>query len=72
MRLGLLPRDPSRAPGDIESAWAACSAGTWVCATKVKRGPRAWASRELGKILPWRLTRTETEGKKEKTGIRWE
>jgi hypothetical protein len=52
MRLGLLPRDPPRAPGDRESAWAACGAGTWVCAAKAKCGPRARASRELGKSLP--------------------
>jgi hypothetical protein len=37
MRLGLLPRDPSRVPGDGESAWAACEAGTRVCAAKAKR-----------------------------------
>jgi hypothetical protein len=72
MRLGLLPRNPLRDLGDRESAWVACGAGMRVCAAKVKRGPHARASRELEKILPWRLTGTETEGKKEKTGIRWE
>jgi hypothetical protein len=69
MRLELLLRDPPRAPGDGESAWVACGASTRVCATKSKREPRARASRDLGKILPWRLTGTETEGKKRKLGL---
>jgi hypothetical protein len=51
MRLGFLPRNPLRAPGERESAWAACGAGTWVCATKAKCGPHARVSRELGKSL---------------------
>jgi hypothetical protein len=59
MQIKLLPRGPLRAPGNGESAWAACKAGTRVCAAKAKHGPYARTSRELGKSHPWRLTGTE-------------
>jgi hypothetical protein len=68
LRLGLLPRDTTRAPGNGETARAECGAGTWVCAAKAKHGPRARASKELGKSLPWRLTKTE-QRKKGKRGL---
>jgi hypothetical protein len=64
MRLGLVPRHPPRAPGDGESAWAACRAGTRVCAAKAKRG-HAHGREESSGRLPWPLTGTETQGKRE-------
>jgi hypothetical protein len=64
MRLGLLPRDPPRAPGDGESVWVACGAGTRVHAAKPSAGHAHGRAERSGRAL-MEVDRNITEGKKE-------